>query len=197
MPLHLFRDLSFFRIRERGSKMIKDSQSLLQVAEEFTFQYGIGVIPTNDLKQPVIEKVIDKRGRVATREELEDYFAPNGIKRAQFLAVLLDSPKPLVALDLDGNGLAVFEKKVLLRCSEGLKIAINTTMRTKTPSNGLHIIFGIKSEDFPTGVRTREYWSGLGNGKRHNQINLMGTGYYLIERGPNYESINDPECLVT
>ena len=45
-------------------------------------------------------------------------------------------------------------------------------MRTKTPSNGLHIIFGIKSEDFPTGVRTREYWNDLGNGKRHNQINL-------------------------
>ena len=58
--------------------MIKNSQSLLRVAEEFTFQHGIGVIPTNDLKQPIIERVVARRGRVATREELEDYFAPNG-----------------------------------------------------------------------------------------------------------------------
>ncbi|MGA6989596.1 MAG: hypothetical protein WBX81_04220 [Nitrososphaeraceae archaeon] len=158
LPLHLFRDLSFCRVREGGPKMIKNSQSLLRIAEEFTFQYGIGVIPTNDLKQPIIEKVVARRGRVATREELEDYFAPNGTKKAQYLAVLLDSPKPLVALDLDGNGLAVFEKKVLPRCSEGLKTAINTTMCTKTPSNGLHIIFGIRFDDFPNGVHTREYW---------------------------------------
>ena len=136
--------------------MIKNSQSLLRIAEDFTFQYGIGIIPTNDLKRPIIEKVAARRGRVATREELEDYFAPNG--KAQYLAVLLDSPKPLVALDLDGNGLAVFEKKVLPRCSEGLKTAINTTMCTKTPSNGLHIIFGIRFDDFPNGVHTREYW---------------------------------------
>jgi hypothetical protein len=176
--------------------MMENNQSLLRVAEEFTFQYGIGVIPTNDLKHPIIEKVIDKRGRSSTREELEDYFAPNGTKRAQYLVVLLDSPKLLVALDLDGNGLVVFEKKVLPRCSEGLKIAINTTMRTKTPSNGLHIIFGIRSEDFPTGVHTREYWSELGNDNGHNQINLMGTGFYLVERGPRYEPINDVECLI-
>ena len=72
-------------------------------------------------------------------------------------------------------------------------------MRTKTPSNGLHIIFGIRSDDFPSGGRTREYWSeqGNGKGKGHNQVNLMGTGYYVVERGPSYESINDLECLVT
>ena len=70
-------------------------------------------------------------------------------------------------------------------------------MRTKTPSKGLHIIFRIKSEDFPTGVRTREYWNELGNGKRHNQINLMGNGYYVVERGPGYSQINGPELLVT
>jgi hypothetical protein len=116
--------------------MIKNSKSLLRIAEEFTFQYGIGVIPTNDLKQPIIEKVIDKRGRVATHEELKDFFAPNGTKKAKWLAVLLDSSEPLVALDLDGNGVEVFQKKVFPRCSEGLKIAINTTMRTKTITLG-------------------------------------------------------------
>ena len=176
--------------------MINNSQSLLRVAEEFTL-HGIGVIPTNDLKQPIIEKFVVRRGRVATHKELEDFFAPNGTKRAQYLAALLDSPKPLVALDLDGNGLAVFQKKVLSRCSEGLKIAINTTIRTKTPSKGLHIIFRIKSEDFPTGVRTREYWNELGNDKRHNQINLMGNGYYVVERGHGYSQINGPDLLVT
>ena len=61
------------------------------------------------------------------------------------------------------------------------------------------MIFGIRSDDFPSAVHTREYWSeqGNGKGKGHNQVNLMGTGYYLVERGPGYESINDPECLVT
>lgn len=54
--------------------MIKNSKSLLRIAEEFTFQYGIGVIPTNDLKQPIIEKVVDKRGRVATPQNQKSTF---------------------------------------------------------------------------------------------------------------------------
>lgn len=177
--------------------MMENNKSLLLVAEEFTFQYGIGVIPVDGSKHQVLEKVVDKRGRVATREELEDFFGPNGSKKAQWLAIILDSPKPLAALDLDGNGLGVFQNKIPPRCSEGLKIAINTTMRTKTPRNGLHIIFKMRSEDFPSGVHTREYWRELGNGKGHSQINLMGTGYYLVERGPGYKSINDLKCLVT
>ena len=78
--------------------MIKNSQSLLRIAEKFTFQYGIGVIPTNDLKQPIIEKVIDKRGRIATHEELEDFFAPNGTKKAQYLVWYYSIAQSLLSL---------------------------------------------------------------------------------------------------
>jgi hypothetical protein len=176
--------------------MIENKPSLLRVAQEFTFQYRIGVIPVDESKHPVLEKVVDKRGRIATREELVDYFGLNGNKKAQWLAVILDSPKPLAALDLDGSGVVVFREKILSRCSEGLKIAINTTMRTRTPTNGIHIVLRINPKDFPEGIHTKEYWNDLGNGK-HNQINLMGRGHYLVERGPGYESLNDPGCLVT
>jgi hypothetical protein len=107
--LHLFRVLSLYRIREGGPKMIGNGQSLLSIAEEFTFQYGIGVIPTNNLKQLIIGKVVDKRGRIVTRVELEDFFGPNGSKKAQYIAILLDSPKPFIALDLDGNWLTKYQ----------------------------------------------------------------------------------------
>jgi hypothetical protein len=176
--------------------MIENSQSLLSVAEEFTFRYGIGVIPINGSKRPVVGRVVDKRRRIATREELEDYFGPNGTKKAQWLAAVLDSPKPLIALDLDGTGFAVFEKKVLPKCSNGLRRAIDRTTRTKTPRNGLHILLRIQSEDFPNSINTKLFWNELGNGN-HNQINLMGKGHYLVERGPRYEPINELDCLVT
>ena len=100
-------------------------------------------------------------------------------------------------MDLDDLGLDVFQTRVLPKCSQGLQTAINSTMRTKTPRNGVHIVLRIKSEDFPRGIHTKEYWNDLGNGHRHNQVNLMGTGYYLVERGPGYKSIKGPECLVT
>ena len=61
--------------------MIKNSQSLLHIAEEFTFQYGIGVIPVDGSKHPVVEKVIDKRGKLATHEELKNFFGQNGSKK--------------------------------------------------------------------------------------------------------------------
>jgi hypothetical protein len=196
MSLRLFQDPSFCRITEGGLKMIENSQSLLSVAEEFTFRYGIGVIPINGSKRPLVGSVIDKRGRIATREELEDFFGPNGTKKAKWLAVMLDSPKPLIALDLDGTGFAVFEKKVLPKCSKSLRRAIDATTRTKTPGNGFHVLFGIQSEDFPNGINTKVFWNELGNGN-HNQINLIGKSHYLVERGPGYEPINELGCLVT
>ena len=99
-------------------------------------------------------------------------------------------------MDLDNLGQEVFQTKLLPKCSQELQFAINSTTRTKTPSNSVHIVFRIKLEDFPKGILTKEYWNDLGNGK-HNQINLMGRGHYLVERGPGYESINGLECLVT
>lgn len=171
--------------------------TLFSFAKELNFRHEIGVIPVNENKQPMVETVVDKRGRIATPEELDDYFGPIGSKKAQWLAVLLDSPCKMVAFDLDGTGLSTFQEKVVPRCSRELQNTVNMSMRTKTPQDGLHILFKIKRVEFPNGIHTREYWSDLGNGKRHNQINLMGDGYYLIERGPVYSENNGPESLVT
>ena len=88
--------------------------------KSLTFEYEIGAIPVNKDKRPIIESVNDKRGGLRTVEELEDWFGPTGSKQAQYLAAILDSPIPLFALDLDGNGLTVFQTKILPRCSECL-----------------------------------------------------------------------------
>jgi hypothetical protein len=163
--------------------------------KSLTFEYEIGVIPVNKDKRPIIESVNDKRGGLRTVEELEDWFGPTGSKQAQYLAAILDSPTPLFALDLDGNGLTVFQTKILPRCSECLQKAINTTMKTKTQRNGLHLVFRYRLDDFPEGIKRHDYWQGGNND--HNGIELMGRGYYLCERGPGYESLIGPEYLVT
>jgi hypothetical protein len=177
--------------------MLEDTSSLLSLAKELTLQHNISVIPTNEHKRPLETTVVDKRGRLATIEELDAYFGQKGDRKIRWLAVLLDGPSPLTALDLDGTGLKIFFNKVLPRCSKQLKNKITKTMKTKTPNNGLHILFKINREDFPSGIHTRKYWTDVENGKNHNEINFMGTGYYLIERGQGYVPLNGPEHLVS
>jgi hypothetical protein len=177
--------------------MSEDVSFLLSVAKDLTFQHKVGVIPANEHKQPACGTVVDKRGKLSTAEELVAYFGHNEDKKARWLAVLLDSPIPLGSLDLDGTGVRTFQNKVIPRCSEQLRIKIEKTMKTKTPNNGLHILFRIRQEDFPSGIQTRKYWIDIANGKRHNEINLMGTGHYMVERGLGYVAINGPESLVT
>ena len=176
-----------------------DTKSLLDTARILTSTNKASVIPCKEDKQPMLSSVIDKRNRLRSEEELIEYFDPNNRRgmRAKYLGILLDSIMPLCALNMDRRGQNVFMTKILARCSEQLQKAINETTRTQTPSNSLHLLFSYSLEDFPYKISTHRYWKDKGGDTEHNEIKLMGTGYYLVEHGPGYKTIIGLDSIQT
>jgi hypothetical protein len=130
----------------------------------------------------------DKRGTVADVSFRQKYFCDNvDVKR---LAILLDSIKFGLALDVDGaKALQIFQRRILPRCSTGLRDKINKTTHTKTANSGYHWLFEIQRKDFPKGIEQRRYWTDKQN--QHGEIKLMGTNQYLIERGAGYQQVEN------
>jgi hypothetical protein len=135
-------------------------------AEKITAN-GFTWIAISDDKKPK-ETVVDKRGRLRTTQELDRWYRnANTITKA--VAIIIHYNE--FAIDTDGEDAEkIFLTKIYPRFSKDLKNAIDTTTRTKTP-HGIHRLFKIHQEDFPTGIEDHEYWQGKGD---HAQILLRG-----------------------
>jgi hypothetical protein len=169
-------------------------QSLLSEAEKYNrFQWH--PIPISAEKQPPKYCTwVDRRGTLASRSFLEKYFCNNQI--VQRLAILLDSKKLGFALDVDGiNSLYLFQKKIVPRYSSTVIEKINRTTHTRSANGGYHWLFEVLRNDFPRGIIQGTYWTSKKN--NHEEIKVIGSNQYLIERGTGYEPIRGIESVVT
>jgi putative DNA primase/helicase len=162
-------------------------------AEKITAN-GFTWIAISDDKKPK-ETVVDKRGKLRTTQELDRWYR-NGNTITKAVAIIIHYNE--FAIDTDGEDAEkIFLTKIYPRFSKDLQNAIDTTTRTKTP-HGIHRLFKIHQEDFPTGIEDHEYWQGKGD---HAQILLRGRDHYLIERGQcfgeSYDEIIGIENCVT
>jgi hypothetical protein len=165
---------------------------LISKAQEYTLN-NFGVIPVNYEKRPALHKgeINCKRGRVASSEELVQYFGScNDNTRTVGIGLLLD--KSEFTIDTDGCGENVFQIRVASRLTSNLQTKINSTMCTKTP-HGYHRIFRYKPANDNEVIRTRTYWS-MNDG--HNEIAVKGKNHYSIEYGPGYQEIRGVKCLI-
>jgi hypothetical protein len=161
---------------------------LLEQAKILT-QYGFCVIPVKE-KRPILESWTIRRKQQATEQELFTWFS-NG--KADNAAITIDNTE--FGIDTDGPKYeSIFLNELVSALSSGLQEKVRKTMYTKTPNNGYHRTFRINSEDFPDGIRKREYVSSNGE---HGQILLIGKDNYLVERGIGYEPIRGVECIAT
>ena len=117
-------------------------------------------------------------------------------KNENNIAIIL-SNKGLV-IDSDGEKCeSIIWEKIVPGLSNNLQQAFRKTARTRTGGGGEHIIFGIRQEDFPDGVPTKNIIK-LGE---HEEIKFLGKGSYVVERGVHqsgkeYLPSNDIEKIV-
>ncbi|MGA9844960.1 MAG: hypothetical protein WBQ25_21870, partial [Nitrososphaeraceae archaeon] len=168
------------------------ANSLLSKAREYT-SGKFGVIPVNYEKRPALHKgeINCKRGRVASSEELVQYFGScNDNTRTVGIGLLLD--KSEFTIDTDGRGELVFQNRVASKLLPNLQSKINSTMCTKTP-HGYHRTFRYKAANDDGVIRTRTYWSLEGG---HNEIAVKGKDHYSIEYCPGYQEIRGIKYLI-
>ena len=103
-----------------------------------------------------------------------------------------------IVIDSDGKKCEyIIWEKIVPNLSNDLQKAFRKTTRTRTGGGGEHIIFGLRQEDFPDGVPTKNIIK-LGD---HEEIKFLGNGSYVVERGihqsgKEYLPSNDIEKLV-
>src|SRR6266852_2037516 len=96
--------------------------SLLEQAKKLTLA-GFGVIPVDSDKKPVLGKgeVESKRGRIATYEELIEYFGydddNNRPRNPRTIGIGLLINETEFTIDTDGRGEWVFQNRVMPRFS--------------------------------------------------------------------------------
>jgi P4 family phage/plasmid primase-like protien len=160
-----------------------DKLDLRAIAEKYT-AHKFTCLAIGSDKKPV-EKVMDKRGRLRTAQELNQWFG-NGSTTTTAVAIIIHYSE--FSLDTDGEiAEKLFLTKFYPRYSKNLQNALDTTTRTKSP-NGKHRLFRINKEDFPTGIEDHPYWKGKGE---HAEILLRGRDHYLIERGTVITGTNE------
>ena len=129
--------------------------------------------------------------------QMPTWFDDDGGGKNEYNVGMILSNKGLV-IDSDGEKCeAIIWTKIVPGLSNDLQDAFRTTARTRTGGGGEHIIFGIRREDFPQGVPTKNIIK-LGD---HEEIKLLANGSYVVERGihqsgKEYLPSNDIEKLV-
>ncbi|MGH9982634.1 MAG: hypothetical protein ACRD8W_01610, partial [Nitrososphaeraceae archaeon] len=135
----------------------------------------------------------NRRGTIASQPFLEEYFCNNQI--VQRLAILLDSKKLGFALDIDGlDSLYIFQRKIVPRYSLKVQEKINSTTQTRSANGGYHWLFEVLRNDFPTGIVQGTYWTSKTDS--HEEIKVIGSNQYLIERGTGYVPVRGIESVV-
>jgi hypothetical protein len=164
-------------------------KSLFEYAQSLTAK-EIPIIPTKN-KKPILDTWADRRNKVATAEEMKDWYS-NGIGKSIADGIAIPINNTEFAIDTDGRGETVFLTKLMKGFPEELRNKIKNTMLTKTP-HGYHRTFRIRKEEFPDGIKSET----IVKYNDHNEIQVVGKAHYLIVYGIGYEVISDIDNIIT
>lgn len=165
-------------------------EDLLYKAEKYII-HGVPPITINDDKKPTLETWTDIRDsyKLPSNELLKQWLT-NPL--ATHLAIV--SGGRFLIIDYDGLGEQRLRTRVLPRCSVSIQEKFEKTTRTKTPHGG-HTLIARDPENYDSKVEEIEAWKLTGSELEHQEVLLLSSEKYVVERGPGYEPIRDIESL--
>ena len=170
--------------------MTLQSEDLLGKAEKY-LSYGVPSITIKDDKKPTLDTWTDIRDlHKLPSEELLIQWLTNPL--ATHLAIV--SGGRFLIVDYDGLGEQRLRNRILPRCSTSIQDKFERTTRTKTPHGG-HTLIARDPENSDTKVEEIEAWKLTSDELEHQEVLLLSSEKYVIERGPGYEPVRDIEAL--
>ena len=167
-----------------------EREDLLDKAEKY-LSHGVPSITTNDDKKPTLDTWTDIRdSRKLPSKELLTQWLTNPL--VTHIAIV--SRGRFLIIDYDGLGEQRLRNRILPICSTSIQDKFERTTRTKTPHGG-HTLIARDPKNYDTKVEEIEAWKLTGDELEHQEVLLLSSEKYVVERGPGYEPVRDIEVL--
>jgi len=165
-------------------------EDLLVKAEKY-ISHCVPLITVNNNKEPTLGTWTDIRDsyKLPSKELLKTWLV-NPL--ATHLAII--SRGRLLVVDYDGLGEQRLRTRILPRCSMVIQEKFERTTRTKTPRRG-HTLIARDPENYDTKVEEIQAWKLTSSELEHQEVLLLSSEKYVVERGPGYEPVGDIETL--
>lgn len=180
--------------------MTEATNILEQVLEYRRRQLSVIALATKS-KKPRLLKWEEYKTVIPNEDLLRQWFEASRYDHNN-IGIITGTISKIFAIDIDGEEAKQYFQTGVEIQDEGIRSAINNTMKIKTGSGNINIIIGFNPDEFTNikgEIKNRILWKGNWSG--HNEIRIKGEGGYIVvppsihPNGNRYELVNGLDII--
>jgi hypothetical protein len=154
----------------------------LALASEY-LQNGFSIFPLQPRsKKPLLTSWEPYKTAYASNEQTEEWFSNSHAENN--IAIVTGKISRIIAFDIDGkDASACFDRAIESLDDDVIKTALKYTLCIKTGSGNIHIVIGLRQEEFVSEdekITNSVLWRSKNGNTTHNEIRLKGEGGYIV-----------------